>query len=138
MVKLQPPVRASITDCSSVHYCALHCSPSAVAVPSTPSGADGGIPENDLEPLVHEVISGAVSAWLGASQQGTTDNLMTAQLPWRRSSFCSAQGCVEVASLPDGQKALRDSKAGDSGTILVFSADEWASFIGGVRAGEFE
>lgn len=85
---------------------------------------------------MHEVISGAADARLGASQFGT-DNLMAA-LPWQRSSFCSAQGCVEVASLPDGQKALRDSKEGASGAILVFSAEEWASFIGGVRAGEFE
>jgi hypothetical protein len=85
---------------------------------------------------MHEAITGA-DAWLGASRQGGTDGFTTAQLPWQRSSFCSAQGCVEVASLPDGQKALRDSKAGDSGAILVFSAEEWASFIGGVRAGEF-
>jgi hypothetical protein len=85
---------------------------------------------------VHEVTSGA-DAWLGASQQGSTDNLLTAQLPWQRSSLCSAGSCVEVASLPGGQTALRDSKAGESGAILVFSADEWASFVGGVRAGEF-
>jgi Domain of unknown function (DUF397) len=86
---------------------------------------------------VHEEISGA-DAWLGVSRQGSTQNLtLTAELPWRRSSFCTGSTCLEVASLPDGRTALRDSKAGQSGAVLVFSAAEWESFIGGVRAGEF-
>jgi hypothetical protein len=86
--------------------------------------------------LMHERIAGA-DAWLGAPTQGGSQHLGTMNLSWERSSLCSAGTCVEVASLPDGQKALRDSKAGESGAVLVFSADEWASFLGGVRAGEF-
>jgi hypothetical protein len=43
---------------------------------------------------------------------------------------------VEVAFV-DGDVAVRDSKD-PSGPALVFSAGEWAAFVGGVAAGEFE
>lgn len=55
---------------------------------------------------------------------------------WRRSSFCGTAGaCVEVAELDDGAVAIRDGAA--RGDCLVFSAAEWAAFVGGVKAGEF-
>jgi hypothetical protein len=53
------------------------------------------------------------------------------------SSFCSADGCVEVGRLADGQVAVRDSK--DRGRpALIFTADEWTAFLKGARAGEFD
>jgi len=54
---------------------------------------------------------------------------------WRKSTYSSVNGCVEVAFL-DGRVAVRDSKAW-RGPVLVFTATEWAAFIDGVRGGEF-
>ena len=58
-------------------------------------------------------------------------------LPWRKSSFSNANGCVEAAPLPDGLIALRDSK-NPQGGHLVYNAHEWQSFLAGVRNGEFD
>lgn len=59
-------------------------------------------------------------------------------LVWRKSTF-SGQGdnCVEVAELPSGGRAVRDSKD-PSGPMLTFTPDEWAAFRSGVKAGEFD
>lgn len=57
-------------------------------------------------------------------------------LRWRKSSRCDSAGCVEVAWAGD-LIAVRDSKTSD-GPILRFSRAEWASFVAGVRAGDFE
>jgi hypothetical protein len=58
-------------------------------------------------------------------------------MKWRKSSYSSDDGnCVEVADLSDG-RAVRDSKNPD-GAALMFAATEWAAFIAGVRAGEFD
>lgn len=55
---------------------------------------------------------------------------------WRRSSFCEQGACAEVAF--DGDAVLvRDSKDPDGG-VLRFTADEWAAFTAGVKAGEFD
>jgi hypothetical protein len=56
---------------------------------------------------------------------------------WFKSQFCSAAGCVEVAHLPGGQVALRDSK--DVGKAAhIFDRGEWSAFLSGVRNGEFD
>jgi hypothetical protein len=60
---------------------------------------------------------------------------------WRKSSFSGNQGnssgCVEVAFLPHGAVAVRDTKD-RSLAPQVFPAKEWAAFVAGVRAGEFD
>lgn len=63
----------------------------------------------------------------------------TEHLAWRKSSRSGAQGgnCVEVAHLPEGGVAVRDSKD-RGGPILVFTTAEWAAFVAGVHDGEFE
>lgn len=53
------------------------------------------------------------------------------------SSFCHEGGCVAVAVLADGSVAVRDEKRPDS-AVLRFTAGEWASFVAGVRNGEFD
>ncbi len=60
------------------------------------------------------------------------------QLCWRKSTHSNGNGgnCVEVADLPDGGRAVRDSKD-RSGPILTFTAAEWTAFIAGARDGEF-
>jgi hypothetical protein len=55
---------------------------------------------------------------------------------WRKSRRCDSGACVEVATLDDAV-ALRDSKTVD-GPILIFSHDSWATFLSGVRVGDFE
>jgi hypothetical protein len=55
---------------------------------------------------------------------------------WRKSTFSSMNGCVEVAFV-GGQVVVRDSKDQD-GLVLTFTAAEWEAFVAGVHAGEFE
>jgi hypothetical protein len=57
---------------------------------------------------------------------------------WRKSRHSNSQGdCVEVALLPDGRVALRDSKDAGTGPALLFTPREWAAFTAGVVDGEF-
>jgi Domain of unknown function (DUF397) len=56
---------------------------------------------------------------------------------WIRSRFCSASGCVEVAHLPGGHVALRDSKNADM-PAHVFDSEEWQAFIAGAKDGQFD
>ena len=55
---------------------------------------------------------------------------------WRKSSASGANGCVEVRSTSDGYVQLRQSQ--DPDDVLVFSAAEWAAFLAGAGAGEFD
>jgi hypothetical protein len=61
-------------------------------------------------------------------------------LIFRKSSFSGGNGggCLEVAELPEGGRAVRDSKQNGAGPVLWFNAAEWESFVQGVKAGEFD
>ncbi len=58
---------------------------------------------------------------------------------WRKSSRSGSSGgdCVEVATLPDGGRAVRDSKDPD-GPVLRYTRAEWLAFIEGAKLGEFD
>jgi hypothetical protein len=57
---------------------------------------------------------------------------------WVKSSLSFANGnCVEVASLPDEEVGVRNSRD-SKGPVLRFTSDEWHAFLGGVRNGEFD
>jgi hypothetical protein len=57
---------------------------------------------------------------------------------WVKSSLSFSNGnCVEVASLPDGEIGVRNSRD-PAGAVLRFTSDEWHAFLGGVRNGEFD
>lgn len=57
---------------------------------------------------------------------------------WVKSSLSLSNGdCVEVASLPEGEVGVRNSRDA-GGPVLQFTSDEWHAFLGGVRNGEFD
>lgn len=63
--------------------------------------------------------------------------LIKAGLEFRKSSFSADNGgCVEVAELPGGGMAVRDSKSPERPPLL-YTAEEWTAFLLGVVAGEF-
>ena len=58
---------------------------------------------------------------------------------WRKSSFSSGDGgnnCVEVAFLPDGTVAVRDTK-NRSLPPHIHTAPAWRALLTAIRAGEF-
>ena len=59
------------------------------------------------------------------------------QVRFHRSSFCTIGGCVEVGRLADGGIAVRDTKDPKL-PALIFTDGEWAEFLAGARAGEFD
>jgi Domain of unknown function (DUF397) len=63
---------------------------------------------------------------------------VAAELIWRKSSFSGDNGaCVELAAVPEGTVAVRDSKNPD-GAMLIFTRAEMRAWLHGVRAGEFD
>jgi hypothetical protein len=57
---------------------------------------------------------------------------------WRKASASGAEhDCVEIAQLPCGTRAVRDSKDPDRG-FLLFTASEWAAFRASVLGGHAE
>ena len=55
---------------------------------------------------------------------------------WRRASFCASNECVEVAQRGD-MIFLRDS-AQPYGSMLRYAAEDWGSFLRGIKSGEFD
>ncbi|MFC9932424.1 DUF397 domain-containing protein [Streptomyces sp. NPDC127190] len=63
---------------------------------------------------------------------------MIERVAWRKSRHSGGNGnCVEVARLPDGGVAVRNSRFPD-GPALVYTGEEVAAFFAGVRDGEFD
>jgi hypothetical protein len=57
---------------------------------------------------------------------------------WRTSSFSGNNGtCVEVAALPDGHIAVRNSTY-PNGAVALFTRAEMNHWINGIKAGEFD
>jgi hypothetical protein len=57
---------------------------------------------------------------------------------WRKSKASNPSGsCVEIAGLPDGEIAVRNSRY-PSGPALIYTRAEIAAFLAGAKAGEFE
>jgi hypothetical protein len=58
-------------------------------------------------------------------------------LRWFKSSASGGGGCVEVAHLPEGGVALRDTKD-RTRAAHVYTRDEWQAFLTGAKNGEFD
>jgi len=57
---------------------------------------------------------------------------------WRKSTVSNPNGnCVELAALPDGSVAVRNSRQPE-GPALVYTRAEVSAFLAGVRNGEFD
>lgn len=75
---------------------------------------------------------------MGRLTLGDSQGRSISDSSWTKSSlsFCNSN-CVEVASLPEGEIGVRDSKD-VAGPVLRFTPGEWHAFLGGVRNGEFD
>ena len=57
---------------------------------------------------------------------------------WRKSRHSNSQGtCVELAGLPGGEIAVRNSRHPD-GPALIYTPAEMDAFIRGAKDGEFD
>ena len=75
---------------------------------------------------------------MGNLMLGENSGGLGSEAHWIKSSLSFANGnCVEVASLPDAEVGVRDSK-NTAGPVLRFTPAEWRAFIGGVQNGEFD
>jgi uncharacterized heparinase superfamily protein len=71
------------------------------------------------------------------TDKGVAPRAALAGAAYRKSSRSTAAGnCVEVADLPSGHRAVRDSKD-VAGPVLTFTPSAWAAFTTGLCAGEF-
>jgi hypothetical protein len=60
------------------------------------------------------------------------------QVAWRKSRYSNSQGnCVELAKLPDGGIAVRNSRFPE-GPALIYTRDEIRALVLGVKDGEFD
>jgi hypothetical protein len=57
---------------------------------------------------------------------------------WRKSHHSNPEGnCVELAALPDGSVAVRNSRHPE-GPALVYTGAEISAFVRGVKDGDFD
>ncbi|MBO3744766.1 DUF397 domain-containing protein [Streptosporangiaceae bacterium NEAU-GS5] len=68
----------------------------------------------------------------------TTHSALLQDAAWRKSRHSNPDGnCVEVAKLPDGNVAIRNSRD-PGGPALIYTTAEITAFIRGAHDGEFD
>jgi hypothetical protein len=61
-----------------------------------------------------------------------------ADVTWRKSTASNPSGdCVELAALPGGEVAVRNSRD-PHGPALIYTRAEIAAFVAGAKGGEFD
>jgi len=66
-----------------------------------------------------------------------TDTNQCVEIQWTKSTFSGPNGsCVEYRK-DGGEIYVRDSK-NPTGPVLAFTEAEWAAFVNGAKAGEFD
>ena len=72
---------------------------------------------------------------------GTYNGMVASEIQeavWRKSSHSNSQGtCVELARLPHGEVAVRNSRFPD-GPALLCTRAQMAALLQGVKAGDFD
>lgn len=64
--------------------------------------------------------------------------MKTPEWSWRKSSYSNPSGnCVELAEIPSGLIAVRNSREPD-GAVLYYTRPELDAFIRGAKKGEFD
>jgi hypothetical protein len=87
-------------------------------------------------PRRKEISGGSTLQMLPLPKEGLVPGLQP-DLVWKKSTRSGSSGnCVEVAATGD-LILVRHSK-NPSGPALAFTVAEWAAFLAGVRAGEFD
>jgi hypothetical protein len=57
---------------------------------------------------------------------------------WKKSQYSNSTGeCVELAALPNGEIAMRNSRFPD-GPVLLYTRGEITAFLAGAKDGEFD
>jgi Domain of unknown function (DUF397) len=77
----------------------------------------------------------------GEAMNPISNGTPAGQLPvtrWQKSRRSNSQGnCVEVAPIPGGQVAVRNSRHPE-GPALIYTRDEMVAFIEGAKDGDFD
>ena len=90
--------------------------------------------------ITREWCASAKALVEAGSEKGRALTELIGNLGWRKGSRSNGNGgnnCVEVADLPDGGTAVRDSK-NPTGPTLEFTRGEWTAFLESAKAGEFD
>lgn len=57
---------------------------------------------------------------------------------WMKPCGPDCGNCVEVDLSHPGTVYVRDSKLGEDGIVLTFTAEEWEAHIGAVKGGQYD
>ncbi len=89
----------------------------------------------DVEANEHTKAKGAVA--VESFFNGMRASALSS-VTWTKSSHSNATGnCVELAELPGGRVAVRNSRD-PQGPVLIYTRDEIAAFVAGARGGDFD